>query len=121
MNTLMEDQDYCAICTPLGIDWPGKLGLSSDCDEQDDWAKDKDQKQPDASPNIFIMPNQTLKPLKPYITKFFDSMSSKYTPIIYTPKEKQSCDITIVQQEHNSTECKNLDQHSLDEIDKKGN
>ena len=82
-----EDSDYCAVCTPLGKDCPGKLGLSSDWDEEDDQAKDKDQKQPETSPNIFIMPTQTLKPPMPYITKYFDSMSSD-THIKNTQKEK---------------------------------
>ena len=59
---VIEDPDYCAICTPLGTDCPGTLGLSSDWDEEDNQAKDKDQKQPEASHNIFIMPAQTLKP-----------------------------------------------------------
>ena len=84
---VIEDPDYCAICTPLGKDCLGKLRLFSDWDEKDDQAKDKDQKQPEASPNIFIMPTLTLKPPTPYITKYFDSMSSD-THIIYIPKEK---------------------------------
>ena len=55
-----EDSEYCAICRPLRKDCPGKIGLSSDWDE-DDHAKDEDQKQPEASPNLFIMPTQILK------------------------------------------------------------
>ena len=80
---ITEDSDNCAICTLLGKDWPGKLGLSSNWDEEGNQAKDKDLKQPEASPNLFIMPIQTLKPPKPYITKYFDSRSSD-TPIIYS-------------------------------------
>ena len=88
LKKVTEDPDYCAICTPLGKDCPGKLGLSSDWDEEDDQAKGKDQMQPKAGPNLFIRPTQTLKPPKTYITRYFDSMGSD-TPIIYTPKEKQ--------------------------------
>ena len=82
-----DDPDYCAICKLLGKDCPGKIGLSFYWDEEDDRAKVRDQKQPEASPNLFIRPTQTLKPSKPYITKYFDSMSSD-TPIIYKQKEK---------------------------------
>ena len=92
--------------------------MSYDWDEEDNHAKDKDQKQPEASPNLFIMPTQTLKPPKPYIIKYFDIMS-RDTPIIYTPKDKWGCVIIVVQQEHNTTVCKNLDQDSLEDIDKK--
>ena len=60
------------------------------------------------------MPTQTLKPLKPYITKFFDSMSSD---TIYTPKDKQRCDIIVAQQEHSTTVYKNQDQDSLEDTD----
>ena len=89
-----EDSKYCAICTPLGKDCPGRLGLSSDWDEEDDQAEDKDQKQSEASPDIFIMPTRTLKPSKPYITKYFYSMSSD-TTIICSPKEKWRCNIIV--------------------------
>ena len=93
-SKVAEDPDYCATCTPLDNDCPGKLGLSSDRDEEDDEAKDKDQKQPEASPDIFIMPMQALKPPKPYITKYFDNMNSD-TAIIYTPMEKQRYDTIL--------------------------
>ena len=80
------------MCAPLGKDCPGKLGLSSDWDEEDDQAKDKDQKQMEDSPDLFIMPTQTLKSPKTNMTKYFDSMSSD-KPIIYTPKEQRRHDI----------------------------
>ena len=49
-----EDSEYCAICTPLGKDHLGKLGLSSDWDEEDDQARDNDQTQPEASSDLLI-------------------------------------------------------------------
>ena len=70
--------------------------------------KDKDQKQPEASPDLFIMPTQTVKPPKPYITKHFDSTNSD-TLIIYAPKDKQRHNTITAQQEHNTTVCKNLE------------
>ena len=73
---------------PLGKDCPGNIELSSDQEKKDHQAKEKDQTQPEASPNILIMPTQTLKPSKPYITKYFDNMSND-TPIIYTPNESK--------------------------------
>ena len=60
-----EDSEYCAICTLLGKDCQGKLGLSSDWDEEDDQAKEKDHTQPEASSDLFLRPTQTLKPPKP--------------------------------------------------------
>ena len=68
---------------------PGKLGLSSDWDEEDDQAKEKDQKPPEARSNLFIRQAQTLKPPKPYITEYFDSMSSD-TPIKYTQRKSKN-------------------------------
>ena len=47
-----EDSRYCAICTPLGKDCPGKLVMSSDWDEEDDNTKKKDQEEPEASPDL---------------------------------------------------------------------
>ena len=38
-----EDSEHFVICTALGIDCPGKLGLSNDWNEEDDHAKDKDK------------------------------------------------------------------------------
>ena len=73
-SEVTEDPHYCVIFTSLGKDCPGKIGLSSDQDKEDHQTKEKDQ--PEASSNIFIMPTQTLKPSKPYITKYFDSMSN---------------------------------------------
>ena len=64
-----------------------KLGLCFYWDEEDIQTKEKYQTQPEVSSDLFIKPTQTLKPPKPYITKYFDSMSSN-TPIIYTPKGK---------------------------------
>ena len=61
--------------------------MSSDWDEEDDQVKDKDQKQQQMSPSFFTMTTKTLQPPKPYITEYFDSMTSK-TPVINTPKEK---------------------------------
>ena len=111
-----EDSEYCKICTSLGKYCRGKLGLSSDWDKEDNNTKENDQIQPEASPNLFIMPTHTLKLPKHYITKYFDCMSSE-TPIIYIPKDKQKCDIIVAQQEHNTTVHKNLDQDSLKNID----
>ena len=111
-----EGSEYCAICTPLGKDCPGKLGLSSDWDEEDDHDKDKDQKQPEANHDLFIMPIQILKSPKPYITKYFDSMS-RDTPIRYTPMDKQRHNIIIVRQEHDTIVHENVDQDSLEDID----
>ena len=90
--------------------------MSSDWDKEDDQDKEKDQTQPEASSDSFIRPTQILKPPKPYVSKYFDSMSSG-TPIIYTPKEKQRCDTIIAQEECKTTECKYVDQDSLEEID----
>ena len=58
----------------------------------------------------------TLKPPKPLITKYFDSMSSE-TSIMYTPKEKHRYDTIMAKQELNTTECEVLDQDSLEDID----
>ena len=38
-----EDLRYCAICTPLGKDCPGKLAMSSDWNEEDGNTKKEDQ------------------------------------------------------------------------------
>ena len=62
------------------------------------------------------MPTQNVKPPKCYITKYFESMSSE-TPTIYTPKEECRHDTIVVQQEQNATECKDLNEDSLGEID----
>ena len=58
----------------------------------------------------------TLQLPKPYITKYFDSMTND-TPIIYILKERQMCYIIVVQQELNTTEHKDLDQDSLEDVD----
>ena len=72
--------------------------MSSDYDEDEDQAKDKDednnQNQSQTNTSFSTVTTITLKPQKPLITKYFESMSSE-TPIMYTPKEKHSCD-TIV-------------------------
>ena len=90
--------------------------MSSGWDEEDGNTKKEDQEQPEASPDSFIMPTQTLKSPKPYITKYFDNMNND-TPIIYTLNGKQGHVIIVAQQEYNSTVCKNLDQDPLKDID----
>ena len=79
--------------------------MSSDWDEEEeDQAIDKYQKQPQSSPNFFPMTTKTQRPPKPFIIKYFDSMSSEM-PIMYMSKEKHRCDIVRAQQELNTTEC----------------
>ena len=111
-----EESRYCAICTPLGKDCPGKLVLPSDWDEEDDNNKKKDQEQPEAGPDLLIEPTQTLQAPKPYITKYFDNMSSN-PPITFTSKDKWRFNIMVAQQEINATVCKNLEEDSLEDID----
>ena len=62
--------------------------MSSDWDDEDDNTKKKDQEWPEASPDLLITPTQTLQPLKPYITKYFDNMSSE-PPIRLIPKDNK--------------------------------
>ena len=85
---ITEHSKYSGICTRLGKICPEGFAMSSDWDE-DDQAKDKekDQKQPQTSPSFVTMMTKTLQPPKPYISKYFESMTSK-TPIINTSKEK---------------------------------
>ena len=113
---VIKESRYCAICISLGKDWSGKLALSSEWDEEDDNTKKKDQEQPEASPDLLIMPNQTLQPPKPYITKYFDNMSSD-PPIRLTPKDIQRCDNMVVKQDLNATVFENLEEESLEDID----
>ena len=94
--------------------------MSSDWDEEEkdqtkDTDKDYDPKQPQTSSSFSTVMTITLKPPKPFITKYFDSMSSKI-PIIYIPKEKCRHDTIVAQQELNITECEILDQDSLKDI-----
>ena len=109
------DSKYCDICTPPGTDCPGRLAISSDWAEEGDNTKIKEQEQSEASPNLAIMPTQTLQPHKPYISKYFDNMSSD-PPIIYTPKDNQRCNIIVAQQELKTTVNDNLEQDSLEDI-----
>ena len=93
--------------------------MSSDSDEEEeDQAKHKDinQKQPHTNPSFSTMVTKTLKQSKPFITKYFDSMTSE-THIMYTTKEKHICDTIMAQLELNSMECEALDQDSLEDID----
>ena len=89
-------------------------------EEEEDQAKDKDkdydQKQSQTNPSFPTAMALTLKLLKPFITKYFNSMSSE-TPIIYTPKEKCRCNIIVAQHKLNTTEHEVLDQDSLEDID----
>ena len=107
---------YCAICMPLGKICPEEFAMSSYWDEEEDQAKHKDQKQPQTNTSFFTMKTKTLQPPKPFIIKYFDSMTSK-TPIIYTPKEKWGHDTIMAQQELNTTEHEALDLDSLEDID----
>ena len=84
---ITEYSKYCAICTPLGIDHPEKFAMSSDWDKEKDNTKEKDEKQPQTSPKFFKVLTKILQLPKPYITQYFNSMTSN-TPIIYTQKEK---------------------------------
>ena len=59
---------------------------------------------------------QALQPSKPYVTMYLDNMSSD-TPIRYTPKDKQRCNIIVAQQELNTTVPETLEQDPLEEID----
>ena len=72
--------------------------MSSDWDEDKDQAKDKDkdnnQNLSQTNPSFSTVMTITLKLLKPFITKYFNSMSNE-TPIVYTPKENHRCDTTI--------------------------
>ena len=108
-------------CTPLGKICPEQFAIPSYWDEdEEDQAKDKDkyndQKQSQTYPSFSSVMTLTLKPPKLIITKYFNSMSSE-TPIMYTPKEKCRCFTILAQQELNTTECKVLDQDSLEDID----
>ena len=106
---ITEHSKYCAICTPLGKDCPEKIAMSSDWDEEEGNTKEKDQEQPHASPNFCKTLTKTLQPPKPYVTRYFDSMT-RNTLIIYTSKEKQRHNAIVAQQELNTTQCKTLDQ-----------
>ena len=91
--------------------------MSSDWnDDKEDQAKDKDkdnnQNQSQTNSSLFTVVTVTWKPPKPFINKYFDSMSSE-TPIVFTPKEKHRHDTITVQQELNTTECDD----SLEELD----
>ena len=114
---ITKHSKYCTICTPLGRICPKEFAMSSDWNEDDDQAKDKekDQKQLQTSPKFFETLTKTLQPPKLYITQYFDSMTSN-APLIYTPKEKQRRDTIIAQQELNTTECEALDQDLLEDI-----
>ena len=90
--------------------------MSSDWDEEEDQAKDKDQKQPQTSPSFFTMMTKPLQPPKPYITIYFNNMTSK-TSITYTPKEKHRHDTIMAQKELYTTEHKALDQDSQEGLD----
>ena len=90
--------------------------MSFDWDEEDDNTKKKDKEQPDTSSDLLIMPTQTLKPPKPYMTKYFDNMSSD-PPIRFIPKNKWWCDIIVAQYELNTTVHENLEQDPLEDID----
>ena len=71
-----EDSRHCAIYTSLGKECPDRLAMFSDWDEEDDNSRKKEDVQPEISPNLAIMLTQTLQPPKPYITKYFDNVSS---------------------------------------------
>ena len=84
---ITEHSKYCVICTPLGKICPEEFAMSSDWDEEEEYnAKDKDQAAPN-QPTFSTAMNITLKPPKPFITKYFNSMTTE-TPIMYSPKEK---------------------------------
>ena len=75
--------------------------MSSDCDEEEeDQVKDKDsnQKQPQTNQSFSTTTTITLNTLKPFITKYFNSISRK-TSIMYTLKDECRCDTIIPQKE----------------------
>ena len=98
---VIENSEYCVICIPLGKICPEEFAMSSDWgNEEGDQTKDKDkdnnQNQSQINPS-FSTVMVTLKPPKPFTTKYFDSLSSE-TCIVYTPKEKNRCDTIMDQQ-----------------------
>ena len=97
--------------------------MSSDRDEDEedqpgDEDKDKDSnwKQSQTNPSFFEVITISLKPPKPFITKYLESMSIE-TPIMYTPKEKHRYNTVIAQQESNTTKCKVQNEDSLEDIE----
>ena len=54
-----EDLIYCALCTPLGKDCPGKLAMSSDWDKKDDNTKEKVHEQSQAHSDLYIVLTKT--------------------------------------------------------------
>ena len=118
---ITENSKHCVICAPLGKICLEEFALSPDWNEdKEDQAKDKDkdneQNQTQTNPSFSTVMALTLKPPKPFITKYFDSMSSK-TPIMYISKEECRCDTIMAQQELNTTECEVLHQDLLADID----
>ena len=91
--------------------------MLSHWDKEEDQAKekDKDHKQPQTNPSFSTAMTIMPKLSKHFVTKYFNSMSSK-SPIMYTPKEKHRCNIIMAQQELNTTECEVLDQDPPEEI-----
>ena len=91
--------------------------MSADLDDdEEDQTKDKDkdnnQKQSRANPSFSTVMTITLKPPKPFINTYCDSMSSKIS-LVYTPKEKCRSDTIIAQQKLNTTEYEVQDKETV--------
>ena len=77
-------------------------------DDEEDQAKNKDKHKHDqtqTSLNFSTAMTITLKPPKPFVYNYFDSMCSE-TSIVYTSKEKCIHNTITAQKELNTTECK---------------
>ena len=94
--------------------------MSSDWDDDEDQAKNKDkdnnQNQSQTSSSFSTVMIITLKPPKPFINKYFDSMSNE-TPIVYTLKKKCIHDTITSQKELNITKHEVQNQDSLEDLD----
>ena len=117
---ITEHSKYCVICTPLGKICLEEFAMSLDWDNDEDQAKnnnkDNNQNHSQNQPSFSTVMTITLMTTKPFINKYFDSMSSE-TPIVYTPKIKCLHDTITVQQELNTIKCKVQNQDSLEELD----
>ena len=87
--------------------WFEEFTMSSDWDDdEEDQAKNKDkdnnQDHTQTCPNFSTVISITLKPLKPFINKYFDNMSNEIS-IVYISKEKSIYDTIPAQQELNTT------------------
>ena len=118
---ITEHSKYSAIYMPLGKICPEEFAMSSDWDDnKEDQAKNKNkdnnQNQSQTSTSFSTVMTIILKPTKPFINKYFSSISSE-TPIVYTPKEKCIHNTITVQKELNTNEHDVQNQDSLEELD----